>query len=50
MMLLGDSIFLPSSGGSRKALDIKGKASSIDYGRQQEPNEAYDQLFHLYTG
>lgn len=50
MILLGDSIFLPSGGGSRKTSDINGKASSIDYGRRQELNEACDQLFHLYTG
>lgn len=50
MILLGDSIFLSSGGGGSKTLDIEGKALSIDYGRQQEPNEACDQLFHLYTG
>lgn len=50
MILSGDSIFLPSGGGSRRTLDIEGKASSIGYGRYQEPNEACDQLFHLYTG
>lgn len=50
MILLGDSFFSPSGGGRRKTLDIKGKASSIGYGLQQEPNEGCDQLFHLYTG
>ncbi len=52
MILLEDSIFLPPGSGStdRKTLDIEGKASRIGYGRQQEPSEACDQLFHLYTG